>query len=393
VNLYLAGEFKVDDLPISRQGMFLQSAGGSQVRALWLFALSFALVALYACANISSLPELPRLSGLRKLLPHAAPETPQETASSEQARRLTPFAIAAGPDGNLWFTELRSSEIGRITPTAQISVFELGSGALAERLTAGPDAAIWFTDPAGNRVGRLGLDGTTTYVPMPTPESGPAAIVSAADGNLWFTEHAADKVARLTPLGTLTEFALPRRGGPAGIAEGNDRNLYVAENSGDRIDQISMDGRVHEFWLPTRGSRPDGVVRAADGSIWFTEFGSEKIGRLDWTGHIQEFNLAAPGPPLGIAADRYGDVWVTVPAAHAICKVALNGSQVAYHLPSRIWPAMIAVGIDGNLWFTEPSGMIGRLLPSGVVEQFSAVLTPQNAWGSQPERLPITAPW
>lgn len=366
--------------------------GQSQHQPHCLLALPLALIAFCGCANIRNLPQSPRFSNLAKFLPHVARETPPPGSPSGRGSRPTPFAIAAGPDGNLWFTQLRASEIGRITPTAEISTFELGSGALPERLTAGPDDAVWFTDPAGNRIGRLGLDGSTAYVPLPTPESGPAAIVSASDGNLWFTEHAADRVGRLTPLGTLTEFALPPHGGPAGIAEGIDRKLYVAENSGDRIDQISMDGQVLEFGLPGRGSRPDGVVRAADGSIWFTEFGAEKIGRLNWFGHLDEYNLAASGPPLGIAADRYGDIWITVPAAHAICKITLDGRQVAYNLPSSIMPGMIAIGGDGNPWFTEPNGMLGRFLPSGVVEQFPAMATSRMARSRQPERLLITAP-
>lgn len=40
----------------------------------------------------------------------------------------------------------------------------------------------------------------------------------------------------------------------------------------------------------------------------------------------------------------------------------------------------IAVGADGNLWFTEPSGdRIGRITPHGVVREFSAGITPFSA--------------
>lgn len=202
-------------------------------RTVRLLALPLTLTAICGCANLSSLPQMPSLDCLAKILPsmpHIAPRERPPSAPPEQLKTLTPFAIAASPDGNLWFGDLRTSEIGRITPAAEISTFDLGSGALADRLTAGPDDAIWFSDPAGNRIGRLGVDGTTAFVPLPTPESGPAGIVNASDGNLWFTEHAVNRVARLTPLGTLTEFVLPHRGGPAGIAEGGDGKLYIAEN-------------------------------------------------------------------------------------------------------------------------------------------------------------------
>jgi virginiamycin B lyase len=207
------------------------------------------LAAVSGCAN-SKLPQLSDVEREVKAFPllrsapwHSAP------ASAPAPSVMAPFAIALGPDGNLWFTEFHAAQIGRITPLGEIATFELGGG-LPLRLTAGPYKAIWFTDPGGNRVGRLGMDGVTAYVPLPTPESGPAAIVRGSDGNIWFTEHAANRVARVTPLGTLTEFVLPHRGAPAGIAEGVDGKLYIAESSGNRIDQMSMDGRFREFRLP-----------------------------------------------------------------------------------------------------------------------------------------------
>jgi virginiamycin B lyase len=391
--LCLLSEFKLNDPAVRGVGTWSQSKRRQRPLTLWLLPMLSALTAIGGCANISSLPRMPSVDRLIKpSIPHTAPQTIRPSGPPAQLKALTPFAIAAGPDGNLWFSELRTSAIGRITPAAEISTFELGNGALADRLTAGPDDAMWFTDPAGNRIGRLGLDGTTAYVPLPTPESGPAGIVNASDGNLWFTEHAADRVARVTPLGTVTEFVLPHRGGPAGIAEGGDRNLYIAENSGNRIDQISMDGRIKEFRLPTTEARPDSVVRGANGDIWFTEFAGEKVGRLTMAGRLKEYALTAKGPPVGITAGSDGNVWVTIPAAHAICRLAPDGTQLAYYLPSNIMPAMIAAGSDGNLWFTQPNGMLGRFSPSGIVDEFPAVLTAKAASRAEPARLLISAP-
>jgi virginiamycin B lyase len=353
---------------------------GLQSLTRWLILLPLTLTVISGCAYIGDLTQDLSPRHLAETLWKGTPSREQPLSKRpEQLQTLIPFAIAPGPDGNLWFSQLRKSQIGRITPAEEISTFDLGSGALAERLTAGPDDAIWFTDPAGNRIGRLGLDGTTAYVPLPTPDSGPAAIVSASDGNLWFTEHAANRVARITPLGTLTEFRLPHRGGPAGIAEGSDGKLYIAENSGNRIDQMAMDGRLREFRLPKGGGRPDGVIRAAGGDIWFTEFGAEKVGRLTATGHLLEYALIAQGPPVGIAAGPDGNIWVTVPAAHAICKLTPHGNQAAYYMRDDIMPGMIAIGSDGNLWFTQPNGRLGRLSPLGTVSEFPAIPTTRTA--------------
>jgi len=136
------------------------------------------------------------------------------------------FAIAVGPDGNMWFTEFGANRIGRVTLSGDVTFFDLRAGGIPQRLTAGPDEALWFTDAAGNRIGRLGLDGSDVYVPVPTPGSGPAAIILGPGRDLWFTEHAGNRIARVTPLGTITEFALPGPGDPGGIALGPDRHVY-----------------------------------------------------------------------------------------------------------------------------------------------------------------------
>ena len=333
------------------------------------------LLFLAGCANVSP-PQSPGGTGQARALPPSNEAPPARLpfappVSPRLPATLAPFEIAAGPDGNIWFTEFRANRIGSITPSGEISSFELGGGGFPERLSGGPDDAIWFTDPAGNRLGRLGMDGATAYVLLPTPQSGPAGITLGTDGNLWFTEHAANRVGRVTPLGTVTEFVLPHKGSPAGIVEGTDGEFYIAENGGNRIDRISMDGRVVEFPLPTPVRRPNDLTVTQDGSIWFTEIATDRIGRLT-SGEVAEYELPVRGRPLGITAGPDGNVWVTVPHAHAVCKVARDGRAEAFFLPDRTRPGFIATGADGNLWFTEPDGMIGRVTPAGALVEFSA---------------------
>src|SRR5512135_2025924 len=48
---------------------------------------------------------------------------------------------------------------------------------------------------------------------------------------------------------------------------------------------------VTEFSLPTPNSRPYGITTGPDGNLWFTEFGSDKIGRITPSGAVSEFAL------------------------------------------------------------------------------------------------------
>src|SRR5438093_628469 len=51
-----------------------------------------------------------------------------------------PFEITAGPDGDLWFTELTNNKIGRISPTGTLTEFLLPTASSSPGgITAGPD--------------------------------------------------------------------------------------------------------------------------------------------------------------------------------------------------------------------------------------------------------------
>ena len=73
--------------------------------------------------------------------------------------------IAAGPDGNMWFTE-ESGRIGRITPAGKVTEFRSGISA----------------------------------------RSGPAGIAAGPDGNMWFVESVGRRIGPITPAGVVTEF-------------------------------------------------------------------------------------------------------------------------------------------------------------------------------------------
>ena len=77
--------------------------------------------------------------------------------------------IVAGPDGALWYTENSSNRIGRITTAGAATQFGIrdadGESAIPTPasapigIAAGGDGNIWFTESAGNQIGRLKLTG------------------------------------------------------------------------------------------------------------------------------------------------------------------------------------------------------------------------------------------
>jgi len=235
----------------------------------------------------------------------AVTEFPVPTANSGPAEIIT------GPDGNLWFTERNTTNIGRITPAGVITEFPPPDpGSLEARdedggITAGPDGNLWFIEgnsdvfgwgfarmtPAGVITGRFPIPPQGWYHFSPG-----SALTAGPDGNLWFTElgdaQHGDMIGRMTLTGVITQFFLPTPNSePRGITAGPDGNLWFAEVNANQIGRITPTGTITEFALPTPNSRPGGVTVGPDGNFWFTEFYANQIGRIT-TGPASSATLA-----------------------------------------------------------------------------------------------------
>ena len=164
-------------------------------------------------------------------------------ASSPSFRSPRPAAvprgIAAGPDGNLWFTENSANKIGRITTAGVITEFPIPTAGSGPSVSRPARTATSGSPRPANQIGRITTAGVITEFPIPTAGSSPAGIAAGPDGNLWFTESNANKIGRITTAGVITEFPIPTAGsGPFGIAAGPDGNLWFTElgRQPDRAD-------------------------------------------------------------------------------------------------------------------------------------------------------------
>jgi streptogramin lyase len=161
-------------------------------------------------------------------------------------RGATPDWVARGPDGNLWFTDVANSQIGRVTPSGALTLFTRGltkwnSG--PQYITTGPDGALWFTE-VRSRVGRITPDGHIREFSRGIPaRSSIGGIVAGRDGNLWFTLYHGNELARITPAGVVTRFRrgiYPSRGNDSSTPDSVpfvDRNgtIWFNEPQGGRI--------------------------------------------------------------------------------------------------------------------------------------------------------------
>ncbi|MHB1562250.1 MAG: Vgb family protein, partial [Isosphaeraceae bacterium] len=307
----------------------------------------------------------------------------------------SPFDIAAGPDGNLWFTEEVPDQIGVFHPsTGTVTQISLPSGVAPQGITAGPDGNLWFTEALGNNGnGQIAAINPTTQtpialVPLPSAASYPTNIVAGPDGNLWFTETSVGGHKAQIGMVNLTTHALsefPLNVGtsqPSGITVGPDGNLWFAENGSNSIGVINPTTHaIHEFAVPTPNADPFMITTGADGNLWFTETNknnstqSWQLGMINpITDQIQEVPLPSGGwQPLHIISGPDGNLWFTAAPSSgngngsiwAINPVTHSFSDWLVQTANAV-PIGITSGPGGNLDFTErtPSlGSIGEVAP------------------------------
>jgi virginiamycin B lyase len=91
---------------------------------------------------------------------------------------------------------------------------------------------------------------------------------------------------------------------------------------------------------------------------------------------ITEFRtgIASASSPAGIALGADGNLWFTEEYGDRIGRITPRGvvTEFSAGLTPFSLASSITAGPDGNLWFTENAGRIGRITPAGVISEFSA---------------------
>ena len=323
-------------------------------------------------------------------------EFPIPTADSQ------PDGIAAGPDGNLWFTE-RSRQQDRADHDGRRHhrVPDPHGRQRPYRHRGRPGRQpLVHRSSAATRSGGSRRPASSPSSRSPRPAASPRASPPGPDGNLWFTEvgrqqDRADHDGR-------RHHRVPDPDGrqPASTASrpGPDGNLWFTEVTRQQ-DRADHDGRRHHRVPDPDGRQP---ARPASRPARTATSGSprvrgNKIGRITTAGVITEFPVPTAGSsPVGIAAGPDGNLWFT---EYARQQDRADHDRPASS-PSSRSPrqqqslAGIAAGPDGNLWFTEVDGnKIGRITTGRTptpTDGFDAPRPPPD--GPQPSRPPVSAP-
>ncbi len=227
----------------------------------------------------------------------------------------------------------------------------------------------------------------------------PRSRRAARRNRTWILEELEGR--RLLSLAVEAIANLPNATSP--IIAGSDGDLWVAVNptpSTAAIDRIGLNGSVTSFPVP-ENALPGGFSIASlstgpDGNVWFDA--NDDLSYSDnqvLVGYVAPAGQVTELPPIPLSAGQValadynamvsgpgGDLWFGYSVSNSaqewqnfIGRVTTAGQITSFPISSfgKKSPFLVyslAVGADGNLWFTEGVGkpfVLGRMSPSGVV--------------------------
>ena len=110
------------------------------------------------------------------------------------------------------------------------------------------------------------------------------------------------------------------------------------------------------------------------------------------SGSLTEFPPSAPARNIALGAD--GNLWFTEPGDSALGRSTNGGTIVEFPVPtSSSGPWDLTQGPDGNIWFTERTGNnIGFVTPGGKITEYATPASPYgitkgpdgNVWFTEP---------
>jgi len=225
--------------------------------------------------------------------------------------------VAIGPDGAVWFTAGELNSIGRFDPETETFSRYKAPGEIGGQVHSlfgiikpGPGRTVVFNMPQMNKIGTIDVDTKEIkQYTMPTPLSWPTGIRTARDGTIWVGQGLGMNLAQVFPeTGKVKEYPLL---GPDGlltsvmknleigsignplpmlgpVVEGRDGNIYAmvafaspALLGNQGLKFAPRTGEATMWPTPSPVSYPCDINPGKDGTLWFGELVSQKIGRID----------------------------------------------------------------------------------------------------------------
>jgi len=194
------------------------------------------------------------------------------------------------------------------------------------------------------------------------------AIVSVA--SLLWSQVASASVS-------ITEFHVPSPGIPQGIAAGSDGSLWFTLFYDNEVGRVTTKGAVTVFRLNKTLNSATYITAGPDGALWLTLLNdvggstTNQIGRLTTKGVLTTFTVPHASYIWDITTGPNKNLYFT-DGASAVWRMTTSGHFTRFPFSDSTggYPYQITTGPDGNLWFTDRAGLIVKMTPAGTFTTF-----------------------
>jgi virginiamycin B lyase len=300
-------------------------------------------------------------------------------------------SLAAGPDGNVWFTEAGTkAAVGRITPAGLITELT-GTSQPPTSIALDSTGQLWVTESGGHvaTVSPAGAFAEITTVSTPwkvaTSPSSPTVWFAARQGLCCYGPISVDFALWLAPGAPPTPVGAGFLGTAIvqDVAVGPDGNAWMTDKVGPRLGRVATSGRTTVFSQGLAGDAVLGSITDGPGdTLWFTDVNAT-VGRVGRVRLDRPTVTTEAATNIGQTAAGVG---ATATPSGTVSRVRFEyGTTTEYGISTR-WQE---VG-DGDAAVARSARLDG-LLP-GTTYHYRAVLG--SSWGmiAGPDRVLTTAP-
>jgi len=298
------------------------------------------------------LKTFPRLTGRSTRVVFTEYDLPRSTAM--------PHDVILDAEGNAWYSDFGHQYLGKLDPkTGKVTEFTVPTlkadyppGMLDLEIDKKGDLWIGLMLQAGIAKFDRKAEKFTMY-PLPQEINNPASqqamvmpLSAAVDGKVWMTSVGIPGVHRLElatmKFETFEPFKTMPRGGAErsvyGIKADSKNNLYFMDFGSEYIGRIdAKSGQFSFFKTPTANSNPRRGYMDPQDRLWFTEYRVDKLAMFDTrTERFTEWQAPAYSWPYDVIPDSNGELWTAGMSDDRVTRLdPKSGQTIQYQLPSR----------------------------------------------------------
>lgn len=183
-------------------------------------------------------------------------------------------------DGVLWFTG-QNGVYGKLDPTTRkIVVYDAPRGRGPYGIAGSPDGNVYYSSLAGSYLGRIDPEsGHATVVDLPTANQGARRVWPDSQGRIWVSEWNAGQVAVYDPnTGEWREWKLPgpRPQAYAVYVDETDK-VWLSDFGANAV--LRFDPQNEEFEVFNLPSSPSNVrqILGRPGEVWLPESAADQL--------------------------------------------------------------------------------------------------------------------